>query len=133
MCFKKPKPGKKSAEDIKAEKELEEMRKIRQQQLNEELRLAKERRTDEAIARAAGFMGNRSLIKGGKGGSGFLGSNVRNPKPLIKRQSGPGTNPSAPPISIDPSLLSLYGYTGGDGGGSYGGGYKWDGIQVAAY
>lgn len=121
MCFKKPKPPQKTAEDIKAEKELEEMRKIRQAQLNEELRLSKERRTEDAIARAQGFFGNRSLLQGGKGGSGFLGANTRQRKPIIKRQDGPSVSPSAPPI------MSIGGYTAPSGDtlsywGGYGGG-----------
>lgn len=119
MCFKKPKPPEKTPEDIKAEKELEEMRKIRAAQLANELKDSKENRTEDAIARAMGFMGNRSLIKGGKGGAGFLGAYSRTPSGLIPRSGrggggggggGGGTRPIGIPIAG--------GGSGGSGGAS---------------
>ncbi len=96
MCFKKPKAPKKTEADLKAEKELEEMRKIRQAQLNKEISESKERRVEAAIARAQGFAGNRSLLMGGKGGSGFAGPNTRQRKAINQ------IAPSAPNAGILP-------------------------------
>lgn len=88
MCFKKPKRPEKTPEDIAAEKELEAMRKLRKAQLQEEMADAKESRTEDAVARAMGFMGNRSLIKGGKGGAGFIGKYTRTSSPIIPSAGG---------------------------------------------
>lgn len=119
MCFKKPKPPEKTAEDIAAEKELEEMRKIRQAQLNEELSESKQARIEEAIARSQGLMGNRSLLRGGRGGSGFLGRNTRGNVQGAARSGS--IAPSAPPImGGGPSLFSSVGGASGGGAGGIG-------------
>lgn len=72
MCFKKPKMPAPSAEEIAAEKELEQQRETMRAQLAATKAEAKERRTQEAIARATGRFGFRSLLSGRKGGQGFL-------------------------------------------------------------
>jgi len=117
MCFKKPKAPEASAEDLAAEEELKEMRKIRQAQLNAEISDSKQQRLEDAIALAQGGVGKRSLLKGGRGGSGFLGQNTRSATPIR------GRSPSAPPImgggggSGGGGAPSLFGYAGGSGGG----------------
>ena len=106
MCFKKPKAPEKSPEDVAAEEELEELQKIRTAQLAREVSDQKESRTEDAIARAQGFMGNRSLLSGSRGGSGFLGRNTRSAAPIISRTT-PAPTPGAPPIMGLGSVASL--------------------------
>jgi hypothetical protein len=72
MCFKKPKMPEPTAEEIAAEKELKQQREALKAQLAAEKAEAKERRTREAISRATGTYGFRSLISGRKGGQGFM-------------------------------------------------------------
>ena len=132
MCFKKPKAPEPSPEDVAAEEELKEMRKVRQAQLNAEITESKKQRLEDAIALAQGGIGKRSLLKGGRGGSGFLGNNTRSATPIRSVQ------PSAPPImggggrSGGGGAPSLFGYTSrpaGNGGGGRGTVYSPIGIE----
>lgn len=72
MCFKKPTMPAPSAEEVAAEKELEQQRETMRAQLAATKAEAKNRRTQEAIARSTGRFGFRSLLSGRKGGQGFL-------------------------------------------------------------
>lgn len=72
MCFKKPKMPAPTAEELAAEKELKQQREALKAQLASEKAEAKERRTREAVSRATGGYGFRSLISGRKGGQGFM-------------------------------------------------------------
>lgn len=124
MCFKKPKAPKKTEEQIAQEKELEELRKIRQAQLNKEISEIKDDRVEAEIARVTGFMGQRSLIKGGKGGAGFLGKYTRKSK---RRSGGTGSRSRdsvTPNRAVSPATGSLFTYnfspdTYSGGGASY--------------
>lgn len=90
MCFKKPKPPTKSAEDKARERELEEQLLARKRELAATRSEDKKERTEESIARMMGAWGLRSLIAGPKGGSGFsrdfrkvslIGGGSRSPSP----------------------------------------------------
>jgi hypothetical protein len=72
MCFKKPKMPAPSAEELQAEAELKQQREAMRAELASVKAEAKERRTQEAIAKATGRYGFRSLLSGRKGGQGFL-------------------------------------------------------------
>ena len=126
MSFKKPKASEKTEEELKAEEELAALRKQRQEQLNAEISDAKDRRTEEAINRAQGFFGNRSLIKGAKGGAGFLGKEARDRKPIAKgRYKNAPLLPNAPRTSgtFGGGSASLFEYFSGIDGGGTGGSY----------
>jgi len=124
MCFSKPKAPEKTEEDKKAEEELAALRKQRQEQLNAEISEAKDRRTEEAINRANGFFGNRSLIKGAKGGAGFLGKEARERKAVsTSRYKNAPLLPNAPAIAgFGGSGGSLFNYVSIAPGGGAGGG-----------
>jgi hypothetical protein len=76
MCFKKPKMPAPSAEEMAAEQELKQQRETMRAQLAATKAEAKDRRTQEAIARATGRYGFRSLLSGRKGGQGFLSRSI---------------------------------------------------------
>ncbi len=71
MCMKKPKVPQKSAAQVALDKELAAERAQRKAEIRLELRRDKSSRTEEAIARATGRYGMRSLISGSRGGQGF--------------------------------------------------------------
>lgn len=71
MCFKKPKMPSKSAEELAAEAELKAQREATKADLNAQISRDKKRATEEALGRARGMFGMRSLIMGPKGGAGF--------------------------------------------------------------
>lgn len=72
MCFKKPKMPAPSAEELQAEAELKQQREAMRAELATMKAESKERRTQEAIAKATGRFGFRSLLSGRKGGQGFV-------------------------------------------------------------
>lgn len=111
MCFKKPKPPEKTEEQIQSEKELEELRKIRQAQLNKEISEQKDDRVEQEIARVAGMQGQRSLIKGGKGGAGFLGKYTRRAKPRGTGSGSRSRDSATPNRAVNPNTGSLFNYT----------------------
>lgn len=119
MCFKKPKLPPKTQEEIELEQELAAQRRERREQVAGELRLSKKQETAAALARAMGFIGNRSLIAGGRGGAGFAGA-------ASGRTIGGGgsgsrsVRPTAPATAG--GTTGGYGGGGGSGGGSGGGG-----------
>ncbi|CAB4152811.1 hypothetical protein UFOVP616_31 [uncultured Caudovirales phage] len=76
MCFKKPKLPPKSAEDIKTEEDLKAMRAAQQRQIEQGITEQKDFQTEASFARTMGMTGNRSLIAGPKGGSGYIGNNT---------------------------------------------------------
>lgn len=76
MCFKKPKLPVKTAEDIQTENDLKAMRIAQQAQIDAGITEAKDFQTEASFARLMGMTGNRSLISGPKGGSGYIGSAV---------------------------------------------------------
>lgn len=123
MCFKKPKLPPKTPEDIATEKELEEARLARQVQVARDLATEKEFSTESALARALGFVGNRSLIAGPKGGAGYLGAGSNRTRGR-RRIGGRAPVVSLLPPSQSPSPVAVGGGGGGSGGGGgyYGGG-----------
>lgn len=72
MCFKKPQMPAPSAEELQAEAELKQQREAMRAELATMKAESKERRTQEAIAKATGRFGFRSLLSGRKGGQGFV-------------------------------------------------------------
>lgn len=115
MCFKKPKLPPKTAEDIAREKELEEARIARKLQLERDLATEKEASTEAALARALGFVGNRSLITGPKGGAGYIGAGATRQRGR-RRQMGSIVGPaSLLPPAISPAPIA------GSGGSTSGG------------
>lgn len=76
MCFKKPKLPPKSAEDIQTEDDLKAMRAAQQREIAAGITEQKDFQTEASFARIMGMTGNRSLISGPKGGSGYLGNNT---------------------------------------------------------
>lgn len=118
MCFRKPKLPPKTQEDIEREKELEEARLARRAQVERDLASEKERSTEAALARALGFVGNRSLITGPKGGAGYMGAGATRMRGR-RRQMGAIVGPaSLLPPSVSPAPTA----GGGSGGGGSGGG-----------
>lgn len=105
MCFKKPKLPPKTADEIQLEQELAAQRRQRREELAGELRLSKEQETEAALARALGFVGNRSLIAGARGGAGFMGAGSG--RVVGSRSGGSGAR------SIRPSAPATAGGTGG--------------------
>jgi hypothetical protein len=123
MCFKKPKLPPKTQEDIEREKELEEARLARRAQLERELAAEKEAQTEAALARALGFVGNRSLISGPKGGAGFLGAGARGQKGRRFRRVGSSSTLLLPPGQslVSGTGAAMGGGNAGQAGGGYGG------------
>lgn len=117
MCFKKPKLPPKTPEQIATEKELEEAKIARKVQLERDLATEKEAATESALARALGFVGNRSLIAGPKGGAGYIGAGARGMRGRKRVRGGPAPISLLPPSQSPTPIAS-----GGRSGGSYGGG-----------
>jgi uncharacterized membrane protein YgcG len=121
MCFKKPKLPAKTPQDLQAEKELENAQIARRVQIERDLATEKEATTESALARALGFVGNRSLIAGPKGGAGYIGGGSN--KIRGRRRIG-GLVAPVSMIAPSASAPSLAGMSGGGGGGGTGGGYS---------
>ena len=86
--------------------------------------------TEASLARALGFVGNRSLIAGPKGGAGFMGQGTGR---TVVRVSTPTPappaaliNPNTQPLSSGGSLGDYKLGSGGSysGSGKIGGGYN---------
>jgi hypothetical protein len=126
MCFKKPKLPPKSAEDIQTEEDLKAMRASQQREIALGITEQKDAQTEAAFARIMGMTGNRSLISGPKGGSGYLGNNTGRTtgRPATGAPIAPVLTPSTPtaaPIMAGTyASFSGFGNTsliGGGGGG----------------
>lgn len=74
MCFKKPKPPQPTAADLAAEADAKAQRDAVAAEAARRLAEEKKRRLENAVQRASGSYGVRSLISGRKGGQGFLRS-----------------------------------------------------------
>lgn len=120
MCFKKPKLPEKTPEDIELEEELKAARQNAKRRAAYELGEQKDLQTENAYARALGFMGNRSLIFGPKGGAGFIGAGAGR---ITKSNKGVATVGGGSAGGGSAGGGSSGGGSGGSyGGGSYGGG-----------
>lgn len=115
MCFKKPKLPEKTAEDIQYEVDLKELRAIQQREIALGLSEQKNYQTEASFARAMGMVGNRSLISGSKGGSGYMNNKTGRGtgKPTLGSQIAPDLSsrqPSAPPIMnyVDPGTIANF-------------------------
>jgi hypothetical protein len=128
MCFKKPRLPPKTAADLEAEKELEDATVARKVQLERDLAMEKEEGTQSALARALGFVGNRSLITGPKGGAGYMGAGSNRMRGRRRISGGVpvasllAPSQSAAVVASSPSGGGGGGGSGGSGGGA-GGGY----------
>jgi hypothetical protein len=121
MCFKKPRLPAKTPQDIATERELEEAQIARRVQIERDLAADKAATTESALARALGFVGNRSLIAGPKGGAGYIGGGSN--KVRGRRRIG-GLVAPVSMIAPSASAPSLAGTGTGGGGGGTGGGYS---------
>lgn len=131
MCFKKPKLPEKTPEDIELEAELKAARENRKREVSYQLGEQRDAQTNESYARALGFMGNRSLISGGKGGAGFLGAGsgrVVKANPAAASSGGGSTAPAAPSYTYTGGFGG-FGGTTGYSGGSGSGGRAYSGIR----
>lgn len=128
MCFKKPTLPAKSAEDIQTEDDLKAMRAAQQREIALGITEQKDFQTEAAFARIMGMTGNRSLIAGPKGGSGYLGNNtgrttgkVSGGAPIAPVLT-PQTPAAAAPI-MDGTYANFSGFSGvsliGGGGRGY--------------
>lgn len=120
MCMKSARLPEKTEEDKQIERELEEARLVRQRQLRGELKSEKDEMTEAALARALGFVGNRSLIFGPKGGAGFMGAGSG--KLIGRNKSAPSGSPaSLLPAAAAPSSAPITAGLGLPFGGGSGG------------